>query len=210
MALSGGSTPKPFYEFLAQNNRFPTFPWAATHVWVVDERRVAQDDDRNNFRMIDRALAGQVAIPKDQIHPIPVLADEPAEAYEQLLLTAFGSNETPRLDFVLLGMGNDAHTASLFPGSPALTVHNKLIANNLGPQVTPPPRVTMTYPLLNAARHIAVLVVGTGKIAALRNVNQQLNSGDPNPQKLPITGIRPTDGQFTWYLDQAASSLQSA
>ena len=207
LALSGGSTPKPFYQHLAQDDRYRDFPWLSTHVWIVDERRVNEDDERNNFRMIRQALTAHIEIPTSQIHPVPVMTDYPAAEYEQQLNAVFDSNVSPRLDFVLLGMGDDAHTASLFPESPALTIQNQLIANNAGPQVTPPPRITMTYPLLNAARHVAVLVVGSGKAATLRRVDEQLRHGGPDPQLMPITGVQPNKGQMTWYLDTAAADL---
>jgi 6-phosphogluconolactonase/glucosamine-6-phosphate isomerase/deaminase len=106
---------------------------------------------------------------------------------------------------VLLGMGDDAHTASLFPGSPAIDERERLIVANDGPNVTPPPRITMTYPLINAARHVAVLVAGARKNATLRRVSDHLHEHGPDPLKLPITGVQPVDGTLTWYLDAAAA-----
>ncbi len=203
-ALSGGSTPKPFYEMLASDARYSDLPWAKTHLWIVDERRVPEDDEQNNYRMIHGALVDRVAVPAGQVHPVPVLADDPAAGYEQELRRVFGDEGTARLDFVVLGMGDDAHTASLFPGSPALSVYDKWVVNNIGPQVTPPPRITMTYPLLNAARHVAVLATGSKKAPTLRRVEKQLSDHGPDSRELPITGIKPTDGTLTWYLDAAA------
>ncbi len=206
LALSGGSTPKPFYERLAEHSTSTPFPWEATHVWVVDERCVPEDDPRNNFRMIACCLTDRVAIAPHHLHPIPTLVDDPADAYEHELRTLFGFETTPRLDFVLLGMGQDGHTASLFPHSPALDAHHKLVALNEGPHVTPPPRVTMTYRLLNAARQITVLVTGSTKAKTLRTVERKLHQSGPDPEALPITGIRPTEGQVNWYLDVLAVS----
>ena len=108
------------------------------------------------------------------------------------------------MDFVLLGMGGDCHTASLFPNSDAIGVSDRWIVVNDGPNVTPPPRVTMTYPLLNAARRLAVLCVGSKKTKALRRVAEQMKAG-PDPINVPITGIQPTDGELTWYLDAEAA-----
>ena len=112
----------------------------------------------------------------------------------------------PSLDFVLLGMGDDAHTASLFPGSPAIDERTRWVAVNDGPEVTPPDRVTMTFPLLNAARRLAVLVVGEKKAATIARIEAAWRDGSADVNELPITGVRPTAGQeaLTWYLDAAA------
>lgn len=216
LALSGGSTPEPFYVRLVTDPRFRGLPWDKTHLWMADERRVPEDDPRNNYRMIRESLADHVPMRSRQKHPMPVLLDDPAAAYERELREAFqggpasaGGTGVPRLDFILLGMGDDAHTASLFPGSAALSVSDRLIAVNDGAGVTPPPRITMTYPLINAARHVAVLAVGEKKAATLRRVNAQLAQG-PDRAAMPITGIDPqraAGGTMTWYLDPAAAGV---
>ncbi len=213
LALSGGSTPEPFYVQLVTDPDLRHFPWHQTHLWVVDERRVPEDDERSNFRMIREALADHVPMRSRQKHPMPVLADDPAAAYEAELREVFehaGGDDgrllegVPRMDFVLLGMGDDAHTASLFPGSPALAVDDRWIAVNEGEAVTPPPRVTMTFPMLNAARALAVLAMGRKKAATLARVEEQLRTG-PDHTNLPITGVQPIDGTLTWYLDPDAA-----
>jgi len=211
LALSGGSTPRPFYELLANDPRCRgAISWSKTHLWIVDERRVLEDDERNNFKMIRRALVDRAygdSYPASRIHPVPVQDADPAIAYEQTLRRAFSDgSEIPRLDFVLLGIGADAHTASLFPGTPALD-STRLIANNdVSPGTEPNvPRVTMTYPLLNAARQLAVLVTGSGKADTLGRIDRQLSESGPDRHQLPITGVEPTDGQLTWYLDAAAA-----
>lgn len=208
LALSGGTTPKPFYELLAQDQRYRDIPWHNTHLWIVDERHVPENDDRNNFKMIRSSLVEHTAIEPSNVHPIPTGEPDPAGAYEQTLRTVFSpvTGEVPCLDFVLLGMGDDAHTASLFPHSPALGEQDRLIADNDGPTVVPPARITMTYPFLNAARHVAVLVVGAKKAATLRRIEQVLANDGPQPQALPITGIRPTIGTLSWYLDAPAAA----
>ncbi len=227
LALSGGSTPEPFYMQLIIDPRYRTIPWQQTHIWIVDERRVPEDHEKSNVKMIRQTLSDHLPMKTRQVHAMPVLLDDPASAYIEEMTRVFestaaaratndatqsaasallGSGSTiPRLDFVLLGMGDDAHTASLFPGSPALNELSRWIANNDGPKVTPPPRVTMTYPLLNAARQLAVLCVGAKKHATLRRVSDQMATGSPDVQTLPITGIQPTDGVLTWYLDLAAA-----
>ena len=205
IALSGGTTPWPFYQRLLIDTRFRSIPWERTHIWIVDERRVLEDDDLNNFKSMRGALLEDIPTPPAQIHPMMVMRDDPAGLYEAELRAVFGAaDEVPRMDFVLLGMGDDCHTASLFPNSDAIHVTDRWIVVNDGPSVTPPPRVTMTYPLLNAARQLAVLCIGSKKTDALRRVAKQSETG-PDPVNVPITGIVPTDGVLTWYLDSEAA-----
>lgn len=231
LALSGGSTPEPFYMRLVTDPRFRAVPWRQTHAWMVDERRVAEDDPKSNFGMIRETLLDHVPIRKRQVHPMPVLTEDPATIYEKELAEAFelpppsapgpapgrgrvggeaSSGPLPRLDWVLLGMGDDGHTASLFPGSPALHERWRWIAVNDGPGVTPPPRVTMTYPLLNAARNLAVLVVGARKAITLQRIASQLRTGGPDPEHWPITGVQPDSGTLAWYLDAAAAGVDGS
>ena len=210
LALSGGSTPKPFYHRLAVDPRCQALPWAHTHLWIVDERRVPDTDDRSNVKMIRDTLTSLVPLPADHLHPMPVLDDDPAARYEQLLAGMIHredpSHDTPpRLDYVVLGVGDDGHTASLFPHSDALHVTDRWIAVNDGPTVTPPPRLTMTYPLLNAARGVAILVTGQKKAAILHTIDQRVQSSGPDIESLPICGIQPHNGLLTWYLDALAT-----
>lgn len=211
LALSGGSTPERFYMHLASDPRFRGIPWPQTHLWVVDERRVPEDDNRNNFRMIRESLADHVPMRKRFIHPMPVMEDDPAGAYEASIREAFDlpadadpATVVPAMDLVLLGMGGDCHTASLFPHSPAQAIDNRWIVVNAGETVTPPDRLTMTYPLINAARHIAVLVTGEGKRDALQQVDAAIQSGG-DIADVPIAGIEPTTGVMSWHLDRAAA-----
>lgn len=215
MALSGGGTPEPFYVSLATDPKYGGFPWEETHVWIVDERCVPEDHEKANIRMMREAMLNHVPIKPEAIHPMPVLAAEPANVYEDALAKAFPAVDLPdfpRLDFILLGMGGDAHTASLFPESPALEIDDRWIATNDGDRVVPPPRVTMTYPMINHGREIVVLLVGAGKYATLKQIEQQLQSGGVDIQELPITGIDPSPnhGDLTWYLDQAAATGESS
>lgn len=218
VALSGGSTPEPFYMHLCIDPRYRGIPWEKTHFWIVDERRVPETDEKSNIKMIRESLTDHLPIKKRQVHPMPVLLDDPAAAYIEEMQRTFESLaasqpgatlETgvtiPQLDWVLLGMGDDAHTASLFPQSPALKEKTRWIANNDGPKVTPPARVTMTYPLLNAARELVVLCIGAKKFPTLKRVSEQLRKHGPDIEHFPITGIKPTHGRLTWYLDAAAA-----
>lgn len=210
VALSGGGTPEPFYVRLVTDPMFRAMPWRWTHVWIVDERAVPEDHEKSNIRMIREALTDHADIPACNVHPMPVLAEDAAGEYEATLAEVFeisdppGASNVPKLDFILLGMGGDCHTASLFPESPALHA-TRWIAPNDGEKVVPPPRLTMTYPLINAARHVAVLAVGAGKAAALRRVADQLATGSPDIESIPISGIAPGSGDLVWYLDEAAA-----
>lgn len=219
LALSGGSTPLPFYRRLMVDPAFRDFPWKRTHLWLVDERRVPDDDERCNWTNIADLLLDHSDIPRSQAHKMRQTAPDAAEHYEDELRKALVWREKghDRLDFVLLGMGNDAHTASLFPRSPVLAERERLVAINAGPAVTPPDRVTMTYPLINAARYVAVLVSGPSKRDTLARVSAahvaHASSADPAPGaplpaahvEMPILGVRPLgDAILRWYLDHDA------
>lgn len=206
VALSGGSTPEPFYMRLIIDPRYRQIPWSSVHLWMVDERRMPEHHPQSNFRMIRESLADHLPQKRHQVHPMPVMQDDADDAYARDLAEWIPDG---RLDFVLLGMGDDAHTASLFPRSPALDVNDRPVAINAGPTVTPPERVTLTYPMLNAARTVAVLVVGEQKHQALKQAERQLATQGPDPRNLPITGVRPTDGEMTWYLDAAAAGIST-
>lgn len=210
LALSGGSTPEQLYVNLVADPRYRGFPWRDTHLWQVDERRVPHDDEKSNFKMLRETLTVHADIPEPQVHAIPVLEDDPAAAYEGELAKAFGidtGGPPPRLDFVLLGMGGDLHTASLFPHSKSLGVTDRWIAINDGPEVTPPDRVTMTYPLLNAARRLVVLLTGEKKAGPLQQLDAAFADGSPDTRAMPIAGIAPAheDARLDWHLDPAAA-----
>lgn len=202
LALSGGSTPLPLYRRLMFDPMLRDLPWQYTHLWIVDERRVPYDDDRSNFKQINEIIGMQSGIPKEQVHPMPV-EDDADIRYEHELRSVLGWREKghDRLDFVILGMGDDLHTASLFPGSRALQAgDDRLIVLNDGAGVTPPPRITMTYSLLNAARTLALLVTGKGK----RDAIARLQDDSLIPEQAPVVGLRPMAGELRWYLDHAA------
>lgn len=230
VALSGGSTPLPFYQRLMIDPHYRDLPWSKAHVWIVDERRVGFDDDRSNFKAISEIIGDHSGLPKEQLHPILALEDDCDVQYSKALREVLGWRERghDRLDFVLLGMGSDAHTASLFPHSPALreslglgsgreaaSAGNgrphapgdvPLVRINAGPSVTPPDRVTMMLPFLNASRFIAVLVTGSGKRLALAKIAERApdRARSSVVEELPILGLSPMAGELRWYLDHAA------
>lgn len=202
LALSGGSTPVPLYERLMYDPDCRRVPWRRTHLWIVDERCVPFDDERSNFRMIRETIVDHADIPPEQVHPVFATADDADSDYErrikeQMLWREKGQD---RLDFVLLGMGADGHTASLFPGSAALDETIRLVKKVHYDAVDPPDRITMTYNLINAARFVAVLVTGAKKAAMLDRVA----TGRDSSRELPIKGVAPTAGELKWYLDAGA------
>lgn len=207
IALSGGTTPEPLYRRLMYDPAYRQLPWRRAHLWVVDERRVPFDDPRSNFRMIRETIADHADIPPDQVHPIFATAADAARDYEEKLHSAFVWRQRGhgRLDYVLLGLGEDGHTASLFPFSPALAEHERLVVENAGPRVAPPARITMTFPLLNAARFLAVMVTGERKRPAVQRLARANSSGGQvGVEELPALGLHPVAGELRWYLDHAA------
>jgi 6-phosphogluconolactonase len=204
LALSGGSTPEPLYRRLMYDPNLRDLPWKRTHLWLVDERRVPENDERSNFRMIRDILVDQSDIPADQVHPMNATSPTADTDYEAALREALAWREKghDRLDYVLLGMGADGHTASIFPKSPALRSEGRLVRINDGPNVTPPDRLTMTFDLLNASRFIAVMVTGDKKRDTIARIAASRGSRDV--ASLPILGIQPLAGEMRWYLDAAA------
>jgi 6-phosphogluconolactonase len=205
LALSGGSTPQPLYERLMICPTCRSLPWQNAHVWIVDERCVPFDDERSNFRMIRETIVEHSDIPPQQVHPIPAMSRNADLEYEKTIreTLCWREKHEDRLDLVLLGMGPDGHTASLFPHTEALHETKRLVVFN---EAKAPPlvqRVTMTYPLINSARFIAVLVTGASKAATI----QRMVSGHDTPEDMPIKGVRPVNGTLRWYLDAAACGL---
>lgn len=204
LALSGGSTPVRLYERLMYDPNCRQLPWPRTHLWLVDERCVPPDDERSNFRLLNETIVEHSGIPREQVHPIDAMADGADADYETQLreVLQWRQRGQDRLDFVLLGMGADGHTASLFPGNDALGERRRLVRNVLAPDADPPRRVTMTLPLINAARMVAILVTGAAKARAIDRVAR----GEATVEQMPITGVHPTQGELKWFLDAAACS----
>lgn len=209
LALSGGSTPKSLYQRLMVDPSYRHFPWEATHLWIVDDRCVPADDERFNFKMIKELIVDHCDIPESHVHPMPVMESGGDESYEQDLRQWLSDPRVGgRLDYVLLGMGSDAHTASLFPRTPALKETERWVVFNDGDTVAEPrPRMTMTYPLINSARRIGLLVTGDSKHAALQKVSLVSATGKGDVLNLPVTGIKPVydDCELVWFLDHPAA-----
>lgn len=206
LALSGGSTPQPLYERLMYDPNYRRLPWRRTHLWIVDERCVPFDDPRSNFRFIEETIVDHSDIPRNQVHPIFATSPTADVDYERDLRETLAWREKgqDRLDYVLLGMGADGHTASLFPHSDALREEARLVRFVEHRSADPPHRITMTLPLLNSARFIAVLVAGAAKSAML----QRIALGDDSVDDVPIKGVSPLNGELKWYLDAAACGVE--
>ncbi|MEB3291891.1 MAG: 6-phosphogluconolactonase [Synechococcales bacterium] len=198
LVLAGGSTPKPLYEALATES----LPWDKIHIFWGDERYVPADHPDSNYRMANLAWLSQVPFPADNIHPMPTEPSDPAIAaaqYETEIRQFFQaqSEEFPAFDVVLLGMGDDAHTASLFPGTAALAVCDRLVTVG---EKSGQPRLTLTVPMINAARSVMFLIAGANKQTALA----QVFAAEADPTQYPSRFIQPT-GELWWLLDQSAA-----
>lgn len=193
VSLSGGSTPRRVYEMLSLRE----LPWDKIHWFWGDERNVPQDHQDSNFRMVRDVLLTRVDVPAENIHPVPVDVTSPAataQRYEQTLQDHFGDG-MPQWDLVMLGMGDDAHTASLFPETKALDEHNKRFVENWVPKFDAF-RYTMTYPAIKSGVNIWFIITGQAKQDALKHVL----FGQPNLASYPSQGIRPT----RWFVDADA------
>ena len=207
VALSGGSTPRPLYTLLATGKFARSIDWARVHLFWGDERCVPPDDPRSNYRMVRESLLDGVSIPPANVHRIHGEEDPnvAAAGYEKELRTFFGStgvNGLPRVgfDLVLLGMGEDGHTASLFPGLPAVTEQVRWVMAQFVEAVSMW-RITLTPAVINTAKHVIFLVSGAEKAHRLRDVLE----GPVQPEVLPAQMIRPVHGQLLWLLDDAAA-----
>jgi 6-phosphogluconolactonase len=209
IALSGGSTPERVHELLAKPERAQRIDWNRTFVFIGDERFVPPSDKDSNFGMACRSLLDHVPIPAANLHPVPTELDSPeaaAVAYAQTLAEFFQlplNGTPPQLDVNILGLGDDGHTASLFPGKPTLQVTDRWVVSS-PPGTLPPPidRVTLTFPVLNAAREILMLVTGEKKAATVQDVLEN----HPDRNKRPSVAIVPSHGTLIWMLDSGAAS----
>ncbi len=203
LALAGGNTPRALYALLADPAReyLGRLPWGRTHLFFGDERHVPPDHPDSNYRMTREALLSKVPVPADQVHRIraELEAQRAAAEYEHELRGFFGRD--PAFDLVLLGMGADGHTASLFPGTAALQERERWTAanwvENLGAH-----RITLTLPVFDRARAVVFLVSGGDKAAALARVLSVPAGEEP----LPAARVRPLDGSLLWLVDRAAAA----
>jgi len=204
IALSGGATPRRTYELLAE---LGGIEWSRTQVFWSDERAVPPDSPESNYRMAREALLDRVGVPPDNVHRMPgevVSLVAAADAYAAEIRAALGVNRTrtPRLDLVLLGLGPDGHTASLFPHTEVLHERHRLVAAVYVPE-RDLYRLTMTTKLINAAANVMFLVAGAEKAAALAATLE----GPLDPDTYPAQLIHPEDGTLYWFVDEAAASL---
>jgi 6-phosphogluconolactonase len=210
LVLSGGATPRRLYRLLAEEPPFrERMPWAETTFFWGDERSVSPDHPDSNYRMAWEAMLSRVPVRAERVHrwPTELPPEEAARAYEETIRRAFGlaAGEPPRFDLVLLGLGADCHTASLFPGSPALGERERLTAapwvEALGTH-----RLTLTPLALKAARCVLFLVTGEEKSEALRAAL----APEGDPARCPARAIRPTAGDLLWIADRPAAALLPA
>ena len=198
-ALAGGETPRRLYQTLATEYR-DRIAWPRLHVFWGDERYVPHDDPRSNVRLAREALLDHVPIPGDNVHPMPTglpAPEEAAAAYEQTLRRWF-PGPWPRFDLVLLGMGSDGHTASLFPGAAAFAERTRWAVAASAP-VEPRLRLTLTLPVFNHAALVFFLVAGSEKAAVLGRV-----LAGPS-EAYPAAAVRPDEGGLVWWVDEAAA-----
>lgn len=204
-ALSGGSTPKHFYELLATPEFSSKAPWPRVHLFQVDERCVPPDDPRSNFRMMREAMLQK--IPAAHFHRMAAEQEDreaASAAYADDLRRTLGAApaEWPRLDVIYLGMGDDGHTASLFPDTLALAERERAVCPNYVAKLDMY-RLTLTLPVLNAAKRAIFMVSGAGKAEMLRQV---LRAPAGAPAQYPAQLVKPSSGSIAWYLDQAAAA----
>lgn len=207
VALSGGSTPKGLFSLLVSDETLrDEMPWGKTHFWWSDERHVPPDDPDSNFKMANDAMLARVSVLAQNIHRVrgELEASQAALEYEQALRAVFQADATPfpMFDLILLGMGADGHTASLFPGTLALSETSRLVvANWVGKLFTW--RITFTAALINHARRVLFLVAGEDKAVPLQGVLE----GPHEPLQLPAQLIQPVNGQLLWLVDAKAARL---
>lgn len=207
LALSGGGTPRRMFQSLAAPPLRDGLDWSRVEFFWGDERTVPPDDADSNYRMAHEALLGPLGIEPARIHRIAAERDDVDAAaldYALGIANCFQtaiSNPPPPLDLILLGMGDDGHTASLFPGTDALNESQRWVVANRVPQHDTI-RITMTYPLINRARRVFFLVSGARKAKVLASVL----FGPRDPQRLPSQRIAPAEGELVWFVDEAAAA----
>lgn len=203
VALSGGKTPVNLYRKLADLKN--PLPWNKTHIFLVDERFVPYEDSRSNYRMINQTLLSRVKILKENVHSISAEGKIPqasAAKYEENLISFFklSPGEFPRFDLILLGIGEDGHTASLFPDISSLTETKHLAIVVSPPDISKNKRITLTLSVINNAENIIFIITGSNKALILKETLEKRNS------RLPAAMVRPKKGRLFFLIDEAAAS----
>ncbi len=193
ISLAGGTTPRALYERMAAPDMRGSFPWEKMHFFFGDERCVPHEDPRSNYRMARESMLGPAAVPAGNVHPVNTSTASAAASAQDYAgdLEKFFGKDLPRFDLILLGLGEDGHTASLFPGDPALLENKKWTAP--AKVETPEPRVTLTYPVINNADNVMFLVSGESKKKILSEVL-------PGNSNYPSGKIKPSSGSLYWFI----------
>ncbi len=206
VALAGGSTPKHLYSLLATPEFQEQIPWPRVRFFWGDERCVPPDHPESNYRMVHESLLSKVPIPVENVYRMEGEKDPQLAAlrYEETLRRFFqlSDEDLPRFDLILLGLGEDGHTASLFPGSHAVEETNRLVTA-LYVEKLKAHRLTLTLPVLNNSANIFFLVAGKNKAGVLRDLLQ----GGHGPEPLPAQRVKPQEGRLLWFADQAAANV---
>jgi 6-phosphogluconolactonase len=205
IAMAGGSTPKSLYQLLASYEYRDALPWAQTIAFWGDERYVPQDHEDSNYRMTREALLDHVPIPESNVYPVPTHLEPPdaASTYEAQIREVFGTlaPEVPVFDVILLGIGADGHTASLFPHTEALDVDHHLVVENWVPQQNAM-RITFTIPVLHEARHVVLMAAGVEKAEAIARAVE----GEQNLAETPSQCLRDARGNTIFLIDHSAAT----
>lgn len=199
LVLAGGNTPRKLYERLAAPPYDSSIPWQNVRVFWGDERFVPREHADSNYRMAKEALLDKVSIPPDNVHPVPTglpTVQEAAAGYEKDLKYLF--HVIPRFHLILLGLGEDGHTASLFPGAHALNEEKRWVLPIQDAPKPPPERVTITLPLINNAQQVLFLITGEKKAPVVRRILTEPIG------RFPAQYVWPTSGSVVWWLDRAA------
>jgi 6-phosphogluconolactonase len=204
LAISGGSTPRTLFSVLGERYT-SSVPWKKVHLFWIDERCVPPEDPESNFRMANETLFTKIEVPVQNIHRIKGEADpvKEAERYSKEMVDfTLKRNRLPVLDIILLGIGEDGHTASIFPGNEHLFLTDKICAAAVHPS-TGQKRITITGTVINNAVSVFFLVTGKNKAAIVNNILREHN----DRKQFPASFVKPTDGRLYWFLDEAAGSL---
>ena len=203
LVLSGGKTPREVYELLGRESVRQELDWNGAHIFFADERAVPPEDPQSNFGMIDRVFLSHISIPRENVHRIRGELDpaSAADAYERELRTVFRQHSVI-FDLVLLGLGEDGHTASLFPGTGVVKEQDFMVRAVLVPRLSSW-RITLTLPALNSARETMFLVAGKKKATMV----QRALSADSPDNEIPATCVKPVGKKIRWMLDENAAMM---